>query len=227
LVNVFPTQSFHSLELSPTCRHGQGCVDETSFVAVDVETANANLSSICQIAAVSFVAGRVVHVWQSLVNPEEPFAPLNVSLHGIDRTATQNAPPFPMVAPALCSLITDKVVASHMAFDKVALQRVYLKYCLPPVVCTWLDTARVSRRAWPRFARRGYGLKSIASWCGIEFQHHNALEDARVAGALLLRAISDTGVSVDDWISRTGARSHRELPSIDSHMTESNAEQPH
>ena len=37
---------------------------------------------------------------------------------------------------------------------------------------------------------------------GIEFQHHAALEDARAAGEILLRAIVQTGLSVADWLVR-------------------------
>jgi DNA polymerase-3 subunit epsilon len=180
-----------------------------SFVALDVETANANISSICQIAAVSFVAGQVVDVCHSMIDPEESFAPINVMLHGIDATAVRDAPTFPMFMPKLASLLTGKVVASHMAFDRVAIQRVCSKYSVDPVRCTWLDTARVARRAWPRFAKRGYGLKSIASWCGIEFQHHNAVDDARTAGRVLVRAIVDTGIDVDEWIDSINVNGRR------------------
>jgi DNA polymerase-3 subunit epsilon len=37
---------------------------------------------------------------------------------------------------------------------------------------------------------------------GIEFQHHSALEDARAAGEILLRAILQTGLDIADWIVR-------------------------
>ena len=41
------------------------------FVAVDVETANADIASICQIGVVAFENGRVKESWQTLVNPED------------------------------------------------------------------------------------------------------------------------------------------------------------
>jgi hypothetical protein len=90
--------------------------DSPRFIAVDVETANADISSICQIAAVSFVGHRVVNVWQSLLDPEDLFAPFNVSLHGIDRAAVQRAPCFPEVLAELSSLLTGMTVASHTSF---------------------------------------------------------------------------------------------------------------
>lgn len=66
----------------------------------------------------------------------------------------------------------------------------------------WLDTARVSRRAWTQFAARGYGLSNVANYCGIEFQHHSAVEDARAAALILLKACSETGLDVPGWLGR-------------------------
>lgn len=42
---------------------------------------------------------------------------------------------------------------------------------------------------------------------GIEFQHHDAQEDARAAGEILARAIAHSGFSLDDWL----VRSHHSL----------------
>jgi DNA polymerase-3 subunit epsilon len=52
------------------------------FVALDVETANADSSSICQIGLATFEDGCLVDEWSTLVNPEDYFDPFNVSIHG-------------------------------------------------------------------------------------------------------------------------------------------------
>jgi len=174
-----------------------------SFVALDVETANSDQASICQIGAVTFEGGEIVNSWQSLVNPEEYFDGMNISIHGIDQRAVRDAPTFPQLSLKLDKLLSGKIVASHMPFDRVAMTRVHEKYELSPLDCTWLDTARVCRRAWARFSRRGYGLASVASWAGIEFRHHDAEEDARAAGLILLRAVADTGLTVSEWVTRS------------------------
>jgi hypothetical protein len=41
------------------------------FVAVDIETANADLSSICQVGVASFRDGHFERGWKSVVNPQE------------------------------------------------------------------------------------------------------------------------------------------------------------
>ena len=46
------------------------------------------------------------------------------------------------------------------------------------------------------FSQVGYGLSNVAERLGVDFQHHDALEDARAAGEILLRAIAETGLNV-------------------------------
>jgi DNA polymerase-3 subunit epsilon len=172
------------------------------FVAVDVETANPDVASICQIGIVAFENGRVNESWQSLVNPEDYFDDFNVFIHGIDERAVRGAPTFPQVFDTVRKWLVGAVVACHTPFDRVAVARVVEKYGLPPVDCAWLDTARVVRRTWPEFSRRGYALANVASKLGIAFTRHNAQEDARAAGEILARAIRETGMTVGEWLER-------------------------
>jgi DNA polymerase-3 subunit epsilon len=172
------------------------------FIAIDFETANPDLSSICQIGTVTFEDGKASEKWQTLINPEDFFYPSNISIHGIDEKMVQNAPTFPQIFDTLCNLLSGQVVVCHTHFDRAALSRVVDKYQLSQINCTWLDTAKVARRAWKQFTQRGYGLKNIAEMLGIEFQHHNAEEDAWAAGEILLRAISETGLNLEDWLIR-------------------------
>ena len=170
------------------------------FLAVDVETANTDPSSICQIAVLRFDGGAAVDIWHSLVDPGEPFAALNVALHGIDEIAVANAPTFPEIIETLSERLSGNVVATHMPFDRIAVQSALTKHCAAPLPCSWLDTASIARRAWPRFAKRGYGLKSLAAWCDIELHHHDAVEDAMAAGLIFSKAMADTGLTVEQWI---------------------------
>jgi DNA polymerase-3 subunit epsilon len=172
------------------------------FVALDVETANPDLASICQIGIVTFSGGNIADQWQTLVNPEDYFDAVNISIHGITENMIKNAPTLPGIADHMRRLLSQRIVATHTPFDKIAISRVTERYKLSPIKCTWLDTARVARRAWPVFASSGYGLKNVASGLGIQFEHHNAQEDARVAGEILLQAIAQTGMSLDDWLIR-------------------------
>ena len=53
------------------------------FIAIDVEIANSNYASICQIGIASFKDGKLVDEWISLINPEDKFEPRNIKKHGI------------------------------------------------------------------------------------------------------------------------------------------------
>src|SRR3546814_2494751 len=61
----------------------------------------------------------------------------------------------------------------------------------------------VARRTWPEVARAGYGLAALAQRLNISFRHHDALEDARTAAAVLIHAIKDSGIHLNDWPLRT------------------------
>jgi DNA polymerase-3 subunit epsilon len=172
------------------------------FVAVDVETANSDMASICQVGVVAFGNGEVVDSWVTLVDPQDRFDDINISIHGIDRSDVQGAPRFPDIEARLRESFAECVVVSHMPFDRIAIGKACDKYKLPSIECTWLDTARVTRRAWPQFRCRGYGLASVAAWCEIQYDAHDAEEDARAAGLVLLRAISDSGLGVEEWVVR-------------------------
>lgn len=173
-----------------------------NFIALDVETANPDLASICQIGIARFIDGRFAEKWESLVDPEDYFDGMNVAVHGIDEAMVAGAPCFPALRDQVENWLSNTVVVSHTTFDQTAIRSVFAKYGLatPPIL--WLDTARVVRRTWLDLSQRGYGLANVAERLGIEFQHHNAAEDARAAGEILLHAIRETGLSVDDWVIR-------------------------
>ncbi len=64
------------------------------FTSIDVETANADLSSICQIGVVQFCDGIIVNRWNTFVNRNDYFDALNVSVHGITESDVSTAPTF-------------------------------------------------------------------------------------------------------------------------------------
>jgi DNA polymerase-3 subunit epsilon len=173
------------------------------FAAIDVETANADLSSICQVGVAIFENGAHRRSWSSLVDPEDEFDGFNISIHGIDEQTVRGAPKWPAVAAELRTLLAGSIAACHTPFDRGATTQACGKYGIENFDCRWLDTARVVRRAWPdKFATTGYGLRNVAKFLGIDFKHHDALEDARAAGEVLCRASAHAGLTVEDWCAR-------------------------
>ncbi len=176
------------------------------FLALDVETANADVGSICQIGVVTFASGRAVDQWGRLVDPQTSFAEVNIGIHGITARRVQGAPTWPAVVEDLRRMCAGRVVVTHTGFDRAALRAACNRYGLPEIECTWLDSAKVARRAWEQFSRRGFSLGNLAREFGIQYQAHDAVEDARVCGEVVLRAVRDTGISVDRWVEVAGSR---------------------
>jgi DNA polymerase III subunit epsilon len=177
---------------------------DVKFIAIDVETANADMASICQIGAASFVDGALVDQWSTYVDPEDYFDDMNTFIHGIDESTVKGTPTFPDTASELNQILDGQIVVCHTHFDRVALQRVADKYGIASSNCTWLDSARVARRAWTKFATRGYGLANVCEEIGYDFRHHDALEDAKAAGHVLLAAMARCDLTLEDWLKKVG-----------------------
>jgi DNA polymerase III subunit epsilon len=173
-----------------------------NFLAIDVETANADYSSICQIGVAEFENGQVIQKWSTLVNPEAYFDPFNVSIHGIDKQQVKDAPTFDKIHNELISRIQDKITVHHMPFDKIAISRACQEYNLEIINAIWLDSAKIARRTWEQFAYKGYGLANIANHLKIEFMHHDALEDAITAGKIVIEACTLKNLMVEHWLEQ-------------------------
>lgn len=172
----------------------------TSFVAIDFETANANLASICQIGVVVYRDGRELETFSTLVNPEEPFWGMNTAIHGIEPQHVVSAPKFPEVYKELRDRLSGNFVISHGWFDRGCMSQVLSKYNLPDFEKHWLDATRIVRRALPQFARKGYGLQNVAAHYGLTTNAHDALNDAQTCGTIVLNILRDTETALDDWL---------------------------
>lgn len=181
-------------------------VETMKFFALDVETANADMSSICQIGIVEFEDGKAINQWGTFVNPDSYFDPFNVSIHGISYEMVRNAPRFPEIYSQIQEWVKNNIVVTHMSFDQNSLRRASQKYALPEISCTWLDSARVVRRQWEQFRQSGYSLSNIAEYLEIKYKAHDAVDDARAAGEVVVKAMEQSGQSIQEWLERAYKR---------------------
>lgn len=189
------------------------------FCAIDVETANPDLASICQLAVVSFRDGCVFDEWMTYIDPDDYFDPCNVSIHGIDEDKVSGSPTFDGISGKLREVLDNRVAVCHTHFDRVAINRASIGWNVPAPQCTWLDSARVARRAWPELVERGYGLKSVCDSLAYQFKHHDALEDAKACGHILNSAATKCELNIDAWLRRV-------RQPIDSTQRDGNPEGP-
>ena len=167
------------------------------FIAIDVETANADMASICSIGVAAFENGALASEWYSLIDPDDFFDPVNISIHSISERDVQGAPTFRDAASEIDRFLGGQVVVTHTHFDRIAMHQAAGRWSITAPSCTWLDSARVARRTWAECARSGYGLANVCKMIGYTFDHHNALEDAKAAGHVMLAAMMESGLDLD------------------------------
>lgn len=160
------------------------------FVALDLETANPCFSSICQIGAVRYEDGIVVDEFLELVNPNDYFCMINVSIHGIDEDRVKDSRLFSDVFNDVVEFVGDDFCFTHTSFDRTAIIQACKKYDIAAPDIKWRDSSMVARRTWKQFKQKGWGLDNLCNFLGFDFNHHDALEDAKAAGHVVLAAAS-------------------------------------
>ncbi len=162
------------------------------FVALDFETANSRSDSACQLALVVVRNSEIVdeHCW--LIRPPRLyFAPRNISIHGIRPEHVARAPTMEQLWPQLQSLLEGQVLVAHNAgFDIGVLVASLAAFDIACPALEFSCTRAIARRAWP--GRSRYGLKPLGTWLGIDFKHHDALEDSRCCAGIALAAAGAT-----------------------------------
>ncbi len=181
----------------------------STFNTIDVETANADRSSICQIGIVHVRNGEIIDKWQTLVNPGVWFDHFNTKIHGIKDQDVMDSPIMPEIRDELRQRLRGSYLVSHTNFDQIAFERAMNKYNLEQLQVKWVDSAKIARQVWPKLFDKKYKLNHIAESLGFNFKHHDALEDARVCADIVLRALSESGSDISDWHEAPERRARR------------------
>lgn len=163
----------------------------TDFVAIDVETANNQPTSICAIGAVKVVDGAIVDTFYRLVKPEPNyyFRHFTENIHGLSCADTDDAPVFSEVWRELEPWIgTLPLVAHNSRFDRSCLRAALRCYgCGDIDDHPFLCTLSKARRTIPRTLCSSFSLPSLAHFMGIPFDnHHNALADAEACAKIAM-----------------------------------------
>lgn len=189
----------------------ENVLDQTfRFIALDVETANADNSSICQLGLALVTPEGHVHTLSFLIDPEMRFEPFNTDLHGISARTVKGYPTFDQVFQALRAFLERHPLVQHSGFDKRAVEAACARYDLPKPKLLWHDSVAIARKAWPELrGNGGHGLANLKTHLGLEFQHHDAAEDAKAAAMVVLRAERETEQSFETLASGKSGSSPR------------------
>lgn len=163
------------------------------FFALDVETANSERGSICQIGVACVRADGSMVTWSSYVDP----GPCSWScswVHGITEDTVRGAPGFHAVLPVLQAALDGGIVFQHSSFDRGAINAASAAHGLEAPEWEWRDSVKVARKAWPELrGNGGHGLASLKKYLKLNFRHHDGEEDARAAAEIVLLAEEATG----------------------------------
>ncbi|MCG3418579.1 3'-5' exonuclease [Oceanobacillus jordanicus] len=167
------------------------------FVSIDFETANEKRHSPCAVGIVVANEKEILEEYYSLINPITAFSPFNVRVHGITERDVEDAPTFPEIWPVLDKYLSNNIVLAHNAsFDMSVIRQTldYFKLTYPEM--DYLCTANISRKVWPDLMN--HKLNTVAAHHSITFEHHHALEDARVAAKIFMQALREYGTETVD-----------------------------
>jgi DNA polymerase III subunit epsilon len=185
------------------------------FIALDVETANGWAGSICQIGLACVTESGEIHGFSTLIDPESGFESFNSALHGITARHVEGKPNARRAIRALTPLLSRQPLIQHSSFDQRAIEAACQgkAFCMEPPDLVWLDSVRIARRAWPEYINNGgHGLKHLKVALGLDFNHHDAGEDARAAAEIVLQAEFRTGLNFRQLGETTKPRRAKAAP---------------
>ena len=160
-----------------------------NFVTIDFETAKYSRESACSVGLVKHVDGKETDNFYSLIRPPKLYIrPDFTKIHGLTVKDVRDAPTFAdLWDSSIKPFIGDFPLAAHnAAFDMGILWAVLEWYDLDIPKLPYFCTCALSRRTWPDL--KSHSLGRLAENFGIVYNAHNALDDARTCGKLVLMA---------------------------------------
>jgi DNA polymerase III epsilon subunit family exonuclease len=167
---------------------GSPLLEDCPFAVVDVETTGGNRhrnDRVTEIAVVVVQGERIEVVLDTLINPEQPIAPMITSITNITNAMVRDAPTFAEVADDVLGALAGRVFVAHNArFDWGMVSRELRRTRAMDLSGPQLCTVRLSRRLIGGL--ESYSLDNVAHYLGLDNQaRHRAAGDALVTARVL------------------------------------------
>lgn len=159
------------------------------YAVVDIETTGSYAAGngITEIAIVIHDGQKVLHVYESLVNPKQEIPYFIQRLTGINNHMVAHAPAFTEIAAQVHELLQDKVFVAH----NVNFDYSFLKHHLAnegyELNTKKLCTVRLARKIIPGYT--SYSLGKLCHQVGIELTNHHRAGGDAVATAELFKLL--------------------------------------
>ena len=167
---------------------GAAGIPGLSFVALDVETANQQWGSICQIGMVKVIDGEEVdRVSWKCCPPKglDTFDPFNVSIHGITAEDVADCPAVGDMMEDVAAFIGELPMVAHNAqFDASALRYACLASDVPVPRVMFACTLALARAT--KLDVQNHRLPTLAEHFNVALDnHHDAAADAAACAGIL------------------------------------------
>ncbi len=180
-----------------------------NFVAFDVETANQNWGSICQMGLVRVIDGEIVERASWLCRPPEgidEFDDFNVDCHGITADKVAGEPAVGELFERFTEFVGDLPIVAHNAyFDASALRYAALASGQKVPHIAFACTLAAARAA--DLGVTNHRLPTVAEHFGVALDnHHDAAADAEACAGVMLglaRRVEHSG-TVAEYVHSTG-----------------------
>ncbi|CAB1041186.1 DNA polymerase III subunit epsilon [Corynebacterium diphtheriae bv. gravis] len=179
-------------------------VPHLDFVAVDVETANSDWGSICQIGAAKVRDGHVVETKEWLCTPPgdlNSFDEANIAIHGITADMVATAPSFAECYDQFADFAGDLPLAAHNAqFDMTAFLRATQAADIRLRTTNFGCSLAAARAAHLPIAN--HKLPTVSQHLHVELRHHhNACADAEACAGILIALTQRLNTEITDFTS--------------------------
>ncbi|MGQ9856391.1 MAG: PolC-type DNA polymerase III [Fervidobacterium sp.] len=168
----------------------EGNIDSSTYVVLDLETTGLNprLDEIMEIGAVKTANGQIIDEFHTFVKPSK-LKEKSLQITGITEDMLENAPDISQVIDRLSEFLNGAVIVAHNAdFDIGFLKNTFSKFHRqfnPP----YIDTLRLSQ-ALLRSKLKSFSLDKLVDYFELgKFQHHRALDDARVTAKVFWKLV--------------------------------------
>ncbi|MBB5283108.1 DNA polymerase-3 subunit epsilon [Rhabdobacter roseus] len=161
-----------------------------NFTALDFENANNYQRSACSLGVVRVRDGEIAETKYWLIKPD----PLEVGMyqqkvHKLSLNMLRNQPTFGELWAEIHPYLHEEILVAHNTdFDIGVLDRLLDHYGLDLTIQYSFCTHKASAACWPEQPR--HRLSNLATWLGIELDHHHAASDA-LASAQIAIALAE------------------------------------
>lgn len=173
-----------------------------NFISIDFETANPNYNSACQIGIVEISNGKIKETFKSYIKPSNmDFSPYNIKIHKITPDLVENAPTFNELWPKISKYFNSEknIIAHNAKFDMAVLKACLNEYEIKIPIFNYMCSMEIAKVL---NVECNYNLKDLSTYFNYEFNHHDALDDAKACAHIIISLLDSCDICSKDLMKK-------------------------